>query len=161
MNKGGGFMESPAEKLSKYCNTDNLLWKGDRMVKRMYLLLIVMCIFFISGCVVLGAGVAAVGAGSGAYYYINGEGTTDYYYPFDRVWTACEKTVADMRGSDVEKSRGISKGTINAIMNDEKVQFTVTYKDKTVTTIAIRVGIIGNELSSKLINDKIYDNLKQ
>jgi hypothetical protein len=66
-----------------------------------------------------------------------------------------------MRGSDVEKSRGISKGTINALINDEKVQFTVTYKDKTVTTIAIRVGIIGNELSTKLINEKIYDNLKQ
>ena len=120
-----------------------------------------MCICFISGCVVLGAGVAAIGAGSGAYFYINGEGTTDYYYPFDRVWTACEKTVADMRGSDVEKSKGISKGTITATINDEKVQFTVTYKDNKVTTVAIRVGTIGNELSSKLLNEKIYDNLKQ
>ena len=131
------------------------------MVKRMSWLLLLICIYCISGCVVLGAGVAAVGAGSGAYFYINGEGTTDYYYPFDRVWNACEKTVADMRGSDVEKSKGISKGTITAKINDEKVQFTVTYKDKKVTTVAIRVGMIGNELSSKLINDKIYDNLKQ
>lgn len=131
------------------------------MVKRISWLLLVMCSCFISGCVVLGAGVAAVGAGSGAYFYINGEGTTDYYYPFDRVWTACEKTVADMRGSNVEKSRGISKGTITATINDEKVQFTVTYKDKKVTTVAIRVGTIGNELSSKLLNDKINDNLKQ
>ena len=131
------------------------------MVKRMSWLLLVMCICFISGCVVLGAGVAAIGAGSGAYFYINGEGTTDYHYPFDRVWTACEKTVADMHGSDVEKSKGISKGTITTTINNEKVQFAVTYKDKKVTTVAIRVGTIGNELSSKLLNDKIYDNLKQ
>ncbi len=131
------------------------------MVKRIYWLLLVMGIFFMSGCAVLGLGVVAVGAGSGTYFYINGEGKTDYYYPFDRVWSACEKTVADMHGLDVEPIKGIGTGTITAIINDEKVQFTVTYKDKNVTTVATRVGIMGNKLSSQLINDRIYDNLKQ
>jgi hypothetical protein len=66
-----------------------------------------------------------------------------------------------MHGLDVEPIKGIGTGTITAIINDEKVQFTVTYKDKNVTTVATRVGIMGNKLSSQLINDRIYDNLKQ
>jgi hypothetical protein len=127
----------------------------------MYLLLLVMGIFLISGCALLGLGVVAVGAGSGTYFYINGEGKTDYYYDFNKVWSACEKTVADMHGLDVEPIKGIGTGTITSIINDEKVQMTVTYKDKNVTTVATRVGIMGNKLSSQLINDKIYDNLKQ
>ena len=131
------------------------------MVKRIYLLLLVMGIFFISGCAILGLGVAAVGAGAGTYFYIDGEGKTDYYYDFNKVWSACEKTVADMHGLDVEPFKGIGTGTITALINDEKVQMTVTYKDKNVTTVATRVGIMGNKLSSQLLNDKIYDNLKQ
>jgi len=131
------------------------------MVKRIYCLLLVTCIFFISGCTLLGLGVVAVGAGSGTYFYINGEGKTDYYYPFDRVWSACERTVADMHGLDVEPIKGIGTGTITAIINDEKVQFTVTYKDKNVTSVATRVGMMGNKLSSQLLNDKIYEHLKQ
>ncbi len=130
------------------------------MVKRIYLLLLVVGIFFISGCAVLGLGVVAVGAGSGTYFYINGEGKTDYYYPFDKVWSACEKTIADMRGLDVEPIKEVGTGTITAIINDEKVQFTVTYKDRNVTTVATRVGIIGNKQSSQLLHDKIIDNLK-
>ncbi len=119
-----------------------------------------MGIFFISGCVVLGVGAAAAGAGSGTYLYINGEGRTDYYYDFDRVWSACKKTVADMHGSNVQSTKEIGTGTITAIINDEEVKFTVTYKDKNVTTVAIRVGVVGNKLSSQLLNDKISDNLK-
>lgn len=130
------------------------------MFKRIYLLLLVMGIFFISGCVVLGAGAAAAGAGSGAYLYINGEGQTDYYYPFEKVWSACQKTIADMHGSDVEPIKQIGSGKITAIINNEKVVFMVTYKGKNVTTVATRVGVVGDKLSSQLLNDKISDNLK-
>ena len=130
------------------------------MVKRIYCLLFVTGIFLISGCTLLGLGVAAVGAGSGTYLYINGEGKTDYYYPFDKVWSACEKTIADMHGLDVEPIKGIGTGTITALINDDKVQFTVSYKDRNVTTVATRVGIMGNKLSSQLLNDRISDNLK-
>ncbi|HVO65063.1 MAG TPA: DUF3568 family protein [Syntrophales bacterium] len=130
------------------------------MVKRIYCLLFVIGIFLISGCTLLGLGVAAVGAGSGTYFYINGEGKTDYYYPFDKVWSACEKTIADMHGLDVEPIKGIGTGTITALINDDKVQFTVSYKDRNVTTVATRVGYMGNKLSSQLLNDRISDNLK-
>ncbi len=113
----------------------------------------------LSGCAAALVGGAAVGAGSGTYFYINGELKTDYYAPFDAVWSACEKTVADMRGLDVEREKMLAKGTIDAVIDDEKVKISVTYKAKDVTTVSVRIGLFGNKLSSQLIHDKILDNL--
>ena len=127
--------------------------------RKNWFLLLATGIFFISGCAVLAVGGAAVGAGSGTYLYINGELKTDYYSSFEKVWAACEKTVADMRAVDVMPYKEVGKGTISAAINDEKVQFTVSYKAKDLTTVAIRVGLIGNKLSSQLLHDKISDNL--
>lgn len=124
-----------------------------------WLVLLLIGTFLISGCMAVLVGGAAVGAGSGTYLFINGEMKTDYYYPFDSTWNACQKTVADMRGLDVQPEKEIGKGKITAVINDEKVQISVTYKEKNVTTVSIRVGMIGNKLSSQLIHDKIGDNL--
>jgi len=135
--------------------------KGEAMLKRKKngLYLLIASFFLIAGCAAAVVGGAAVGAGSGTYFYINGELKTDYYHSFDRVWAACEKTVADMRGLDVEPKKEIGTGTISTIIDNEKVQFTIQYKAKNVTTVSIRVGLIGNKLSSQLIHDKISDNI--
>ena len=119
-----------------------------------------MSFFLISACgpevLVLGG---IVGSGAGTYYYVNGELATDYNASFDHVWNACEKTVADMRGQDVEPKREIGMGTIRTMINDEKVIFNVTYKAKNQTSVGIRVGLFGNKLSSQLLHDKVHDNL--
>lgn len=117
--------------------------------------------FLLSGCPAALIGGAAVGAGSGTYFFINGEMKTDYYQSFDDVWKASEKTVADMRGVDVIPEKEIGKGKITALINGEKVDISVTYKAKNVTTVAIRVGLIGNKLSSQLIHDKVGDYLSK
>lgn len=123
------------------------------------MLLAVMGLYLLSGCAAVLVGGAAVGAGSGTYFYINGEMKTDYYFSFDAVWSACEKTVADMRGLDVQRDKMLAKGKIDAVIDDEKVQILVTYKAKDVTTVSIRIGIFGNKLSSQLMHDKILENL--
>lgn len=120
-----------------------------------WLLSLAALAFLLSGCAAALIGGAAVGAGSGTYFFINGEMKTDYYQSFEDVWKASEKTVADMRGVDVIPEKEIGKGKITALINGEKVDISVTYKAKNVTTVAIRVGLIGNKLSSQLIHDKI------
>ena len=121
-----------------------------------------MGFFLISACgpevLVIGG---IVGSGAGTYYYIDSELVTDYSAPFDRVWTACEKTVANMRGKDVKPKREIGIGSINAVINDEDVRFKVTYKNKNLTTVGVRVGFLGNKLSSQLLHDKIYENISK
>ncbi|MBI4634474.1 MAG: DUF3568 family protein [Deltaproteobacteria bacterium] len=123
------------------------------------LLLLVMGVFLLSGCPAAIVGGAAAGAGSGTYLYVNGELKADYNSPLEKVWAACEKTVADMRGLDVEPIKEIARGTINAVIDDEKVKITVEYKARNVTTVAIRVGMLGSKLSSQLLHDKVADNL--
>ena len=121
--------------------------------------LLVVGALMISGCAVAWVGGAALGAGSGTYLYLSGEMKTDYYHSFDATWTACQKTVADMRGVDVEPEKEIGNGRISAVINDEKVRIEVTYKAKNVTTVSIRVGMLGDKLSSQMIHDRIGDNL--
>ena len=128
-------------------------------IKEGWLSFLIIGVFLISGCTAALIGGAAVGAGSGTYLYLNGELKTDYYSSFDATWSACEKTVADMRGLDVVPEKEIGKGKISAVINDEKVKMSVDYKAKDVTTVSIRVGLIGNKLSSQLIHDKVRDNL--
>ena len=128
------------------------------------ILFTLLCAFALAGCVPLVAGTAAGVAGSGTYLFMQGELKTDYYYSFDKVWAACEKTIADMRGYDVEPNKEISQGKIDAMIEDEKVHFSIRYKGKDVagkdiTTVGVRVGLMGNELSSKLVHDKIAENL--
>jgi hypothetical protein len=126
----------------------------------MRLWLLVMGFFLISACgpeiLILGG---IVGSGAGTYYFINGELVTDYSAPFDNVWSACEKTVADMRGKDVRPKRELATGSIQAAINDENVKITLTYKNKNLTSVGIRVGYVGNKLSSQLLHDRVYENI--
>jgi hypothetical protein len=123
------------------------------------IMLAVVCL--LSGCGLLLVGGAATGGAAGAYVWLNEELKTDYQAPFDRTWTACEKTVAGLHGTKVEPVKEISQGTINTVIDDEKVRISVTYKERNVTSVAIRVGLYGNKLSSQLIHDRIAENLKK
>ena len=120
-------------------------------------------LFLVSGCagaaIPLVIGGAAIGGGAGTYAYVNGFLKTDYNTSFEKTWTACERTVADMHGVDVEPYREIGKGTISAYIEGEKVFFEVDYKAKDLTTVAIRVGYLGNRLSSQRLHDKVSDNI--
>jgi len=126
--------------------------------KKMRLSLLLMGFFLISACAPLVIG-GIVGSGAGTYYYIDGELVNDYSAPFDKVWSACEKTVADMRAKEVQPKREIGVGSIRSVINDENVTFNVSYKAKNLTKVGIRVGLIGNKLSAQLLHDKIYDNI--
>jgi hypothetical protein len=118
-------------------------------------------LFLFSGCgpeFIIG-GMVAGGAGAGTYFYINGELKADYNAPLDQVWTACEKTVASMKGTDVIRTKEIAKGAIETKINDEKVKIDIVYKTKNVTVVSVRVGVIGNKLASQMLHDKIAENM--
>ncbi|HEX7415629.1 MAG TPA: DUF3568 domain-containing protein [Smithellaceae bacterium] len=123
------------------------------------LLISLFALFIFSSCAALVVGGAAVGASTGTYFYVDGELKNDYFAPFDKVWSSCEKTVADMRGIEVAPVKEIARGRITTVINDEKVKFDITYRSKNQTTVAIRVGLMGNKLSSQLLHDKIAENL--
>ena len=124
-----------------------------------YFIICLFVLFLLSGCAALVAGGAAVGAGAGTYFYTNGELKTDYAAPFDKVWNACEKTVAEMNGTEVQPVKEIAQGKITMVINDEKAKIEVIYRSKDQTNVSIRVGLVGNKLSSQRLHDKIAENL--
>ncbi|MEA1971031.1 MAG: DUF3568 family protein [Thermodesulfobacteriota bacterium] len=124
-----------------------------------WLMILIVGAFALSGCVPLVVGGAAVTGGTGAYFYISGELRTDYHYSFDKTWDACEKTVAYMNATDVLPVKEISTGTINAVIDGEKVHFVVKYKAKNLTTVGIRVGMLGDRAASQRLHDKVVDYL--
>ena len=126
---------------------------------RRSVLLLAVGLFILTGCAAVLVGGAVVGAGTGTYMFINGELKTDYNYSFDKVWSAVEKTVATMRGTDVVPAKGIGTGHIDSVINGEKVRISVTFKEKDITTAAVRVGVVGDETASRMIHANIADNL--
>ncbi len=116
-------------------------------------------IFLSAGCVPLVVGGATMGTGT--YFYVNGGLQTDYKVSYDRLWAACEQTMADMHAKSVQPVKEISKGTISAIINDEQVRFDITYVEKNLTSVTVRVGIFGDRRASQLLHDKISDNLSK
>jgi hypothetical protein len=135
------------------------------MTIRKNLTWLALAVFFLSGCAAPAIAILAVGAaagtGVGTYAYVNGELVTDYYVSFDKAWSACEKTIADLRRYGVQPEKGIGDGTISAVIDTDKVKISLKYKTKNVTNVAIRVGIMGNKTSSQLLHDRIHENIQK
>lgn len=100
-----------------------------------------------------------VGVESGKFISTDGALRTNYNYPIEKVWDASIKSLFDMKAAQIVKDKRIGKGEIDAVMNEEKVKIMVLYVEKDLTSVAVRVGLAGNNFASQMILDKIKDNL--
>ncbi len=100
-----------------------------------------------------------VGVQSGKFIYQDGYLTTQYKADIEPVWKACEKTVTDLKGRDIQKDRRISSGSIKTIISDEKVIILVEYLGKDLISVSVLAGVTGNNIASRLIQDRIAANL--
>ncbi|MBN1663845.1 MAG: DUF3568 family protein [Deltaproteobacteria bacterium] len=132
------------------------------MLKSMYR----MGLLIISALMMIGCDAAVIrdgrviGIHSGSFIYSDGYLRVNYRYPLDAVWKACEKTVADMKASNVAKAKKIATGTITSVIQDEKVTIVAEYVSKDMTTVSVLVGMAGNNIASQLIHEKIGDKLQ-
>jgi Protein of unknown function (DUF3568) len=99
------------------------------------------------------------GISSGRFVYQDGNLTSKYKADIDLVWMACEKSVTELNATNIQKERKISTGTIKAIIQDENVVISVEYVDKDLTSVSVFVGMVGNNMASRLIHDRIISNL--
>lgn len=122
--------------------------------------LFIFCMLLAFGCdASLTVGNRTIGVSSGNFIFTDGSLTTTYNYPFDDVWKACEKTLADVKATAVEKNMKIASGTMSALAQDEKLKIVVEYVSKDQTSVSIRVGMSGNNMASHLMHEKIANNL--
>jgi hypothetical protein len=124
-------------------------------------------IFLLSTMILLMTGCNAVvsmqgkvaGISSGKFLYQDGNLVSEYSADIDDVWKACEKTVLDLKATDVQKDRGIATGVIKAVIQEERVTIKVEYAKKNLTSVSVFVGTVGNNMASRLIHDRIINNL--
>ncbi len=119
-----------------------------------------LCAMILSGCAVM-VGDKVVGIESGRFFYSDGVLWTNYKASFDETWSACEKTLADMKAGEVTKKKKIGTGTIDSTIGDDKVHIALEYVSKDTTSVGVRVGLAGNDIASKLIQEKIGANLQK
>jgi len=129
-------------------------------MKRYFVFLIAL--FLLSGC---GAAISLKGKvasiSSGKFLYQDGNIVMEYKADIDAVWSACEKTMNDLRASETQKERKISSGVIKGVVQGEKVTITVQYVSLTLTSVSVFVGVAGNNIASRLIHDKIAGYLSK
>jgi len=126
--------------------------------KNCWILVVLAGIFFISSCS-LQVGDRVAGIHSGKFFYTEGNLITNYDVSFDRAWKACEKTLADMDASVVEREKKISEGTLKAVLEGDNIRIFVQYLEKNLTTVSVRAGLAGNNIAAEMIQKKIRENL--
>lgn len=132
-------------------------------MKRMLLGLIslVPAIFIITACdTSLSVGRKTIGIRSGGFIYTDGYLRATYPFDFEKVWSACIKTLLDLDAVDGEKERKIATGKLTALIQDDKVRISVDYVEKEITAVSVMAGPSGSALASQLIHDRIAATLK-
>ena len=111
----------------------------------------------VAGCAAVVVGAAAA---AGTYAYFEGKLTDTENVPLDRAWEATQAAIKDL-GFQVEEQ---TKDALKAYLKAEEADGTNVWiwldaeGEKTVK-FTIRVGVIGNESTSRLIMDKIKSRL--
>jgi len=130
------------------------------MMKKTALLVGLLSLTALTGCAIV-AGDTVMGYESGKFVYHDGSLQSNYKVPMDQVWDAANKAVKELKASDIQTDRKIEKGTIDAVVDEEKVKITMEYVTRTETSVSVRVGTAGSNVAAKYIHEKIETNLKK
>ena len=134
-----------------------------KIMKKMFLMLTLLlpALFMITACdTALTVGRKTIGVRSGEFIYTDGYLRATYTSPFEKVLSACEKTLTELKAIDIERKQKIATGSLTALIQDDKVQITVDYLEKRMTSVSIMAGPSGSTLASQLIHDRIATVLK-
>jgi hypothetical protein len=136
--------------------------KGKMMKKMLLrLTLLLPSLLMITACdTSLTVGRKTIGIRSGELIYTDGYLRATYTFPFEKVWSACEKTLTDLKATNIERKQKIASGNLTALIQDDKVQISVDYIEKEMTSVSVMAGPSGSTLASQLIHDRIAVALK-
>jgi hypothetical protein len=133
--------------------------KESKMRKEQILLavLLVSTALFIQGCVVV-----AAGAGAGTIAYVRGDLEVVESKDLDTVYNATEEAMDELELNVTQKTKDAMSAEIVARdAQDKKITVKLVATAEETTKVSIRVGIFGDEAKSRLIYQKIHDNLQQ
>jgi len=125
------------------------------MKKIKSIIVLLAMVFSLSGCVAAWLAVGA-GAGIGTYKYIEGSLSREYPLAYSRAWDATNSALANQQISISNSMDEGVKGDIDAVRKDgTKVVVKLEDRGQSVTTISVRVGMLGNRSDAEKIHDEI------
>jgi len=117
--------------------------------------LLVGAVFALGGCFA-----AAIDAGAGTVAYIRGDLESTESAELDAVYRAAEKAVARLELNVTGKTKDALSATVIARdAQDKKITIRLKAITEDSTKISIRIGLFGDEAKSRIIYDKIKENL--
>ncbi len=126
------------------------------MLKK-FVIMTMLCSLLFAGCApAIFIGGAAVGIGG--YKYYKGDLIVVYQAPFNDTWDASVKALEKLDYEIYKRSRKLTSGKIvtTGKMN-ERVKLTVKYVSLEETEVSIRYGLMGDEVISNKVKDKIRE----
>lgn len=126
------------------------------------LLICVVMVFFGGGCAfIVGAG--AVGGAAGTAVYVNGEMSLATLVTMEKAWKASEDVITERMMKVTEKyvdnmdRNRVIKGKTK---ENEDFEIRLEAKDKDVTVIKTRVGLLGDRDKAQSLLDAIVKKIK-
>ena len=119
-------------------------------------------LYFAAALVLQGCLLAAVGAGAvGSVAYVKGDLEAIEGHKLDDVYAATKKALEDAELSISQDTKdALSAVVIARDSRDKKVTVKLTATAEGATKLSIRFGTFGSETKSRMIHDKIKENLK-
>lgn len=120
--------------------------------------LLVSTALLLAGCWVVVAGAGA----AGTVAYLKGDLEAVEPSNLDAVYTATAEALEQLGLHPIEDRKDALSALITTRdAQDQKITIKLRRTTSETTKISIRVGIFGNETKSRLIYQKIHDNLQQ
>lgn len=130
------------------------------MQRTVYWIVLLSIVFTLSGCdAAFVVGGKTIGFRSGQFLYSDNAISKYYKFPIDSVLEACDKTLADLKASSIEKKRKIGTSKIKAIVQDEKVVIAFEYVSKDMTLLSVSISMAKNNVVSEMLHEKITQHL--
>ncbi len=117
-----------------------------------------------TGCGILVAAGAGAAVGVGAAEYVGGELKQAYAAPMERTWNASIAAADELKVKTTEKSidnldqNRVIKGKTE---DGKDLQISLEKLGKDVTMVKVRIGLFGDEKSSKGVHEQIAKKLAQ
>lgn len=110
-----------------------------------------------SGCIAVAAGAAA---GAGAVAWVRGELDANLTHGFDAVERATNRAVEQLEFAKVNEGKSAVDAEFTLRTGqDKKITIRLDRAGENMTRVRIRVGVVGDEVLSRTILDKIQANL--
>lgn len=98
---------------------------------------------------------AVVVGGAAAYTYVSGWLKKDYHAGIKKAYNASIKAVKKNDLEIIEKGQDITYAFVKAKGAKREIWIKINRKSKTITSISIRVGVLGDRKASRILHDSI------